>query len=59
MFITNQPHTKFDPNEVDAICEKFQKDDDEWTYKVRRDPKGIGKSVIDVYDEDGKFISML
>ncbi len=59
MNISNQPHNTFDKSEVEAVCSKIQANDDEWTYKVRHDPKGIGRSVIDVYDEDGEFISMM
>lgn len=33
--------------------------DDDWTYVVRNDPKGSGKSVIDIYDEDGEFVGTL
>ena len=28
-----------------------------WTYKEKRDPKGTGGSLIEVYDEDGEFVS--
>ncbi len=31
--------------------------DDEWDYKVIPDPKGSGRAIIKVYDEDGEFIS--
>ena len=30
---------------------------DDWTYKVVHDPKGTGYSFIEIYDENGKFIS--
>jgi hypothetical protein len=32
---------------------------DDWDYKVKHDPAGTGYSFIEVYDEDGEFISGL
>ena len=59
MLTINPAHQMYDPNKVNAICAELQKEDGDWTYKVRHDPKGTGLSVIDVFDEDGIFIEMM
>lgn len=33
--------------------------DDDWSYVVKHDPKGTGYSLIEVYDEDGEFVTYL
>jgi len=33
--------------------------DDDWTYSVKHDPKGTGYSLIEVYDEEGEFVTYL
>lgn len=33
--------------------------DDDWAYIVKHDPKGTGYSLIEVYDEDGEFVTHL
>ena len=47
----------FDPKKVDEIAAELQAEDPDWTYKVKHDPKGIGYSLIQIFDEDGIFIS--
>jgi len=31
-------------------------EDEGWEYRVIPDPKGSGKAIIKVYDEDGEFV---
>ncbi len=53
----NTPSMMFDPKKVDEIAAELQAADPDWTYKVKHDPKGIGYSLIQIFDEDGIFIS--
>jgi hypothetical protein len=50
-------HQMFDPAKVDAVVATLNQDDD-FKYVVRHDPKGTGRSVIEVYDEDGNYIGL-
>lgn len=59
MEISYTTHQTYDPKKVDDICKIIQSEDPDWIYKVRHDPKGTGFSVIDVFDEDGIFVSMM
>ena len=34
-------------------------DDPDWTYKVIPDPKGTGKAIVKIYDEEGYFVADL
>jgi len=51
--------TTFDPKTVDATAAELQANDEDWTYKVKHDPKGTGRSLIEVYDENGEFIHFM
>jgi len=42
-----------------AAAQLAQGEDEGWTYQVVPDPKGSGRCIIKVYDEDGEFISNL
>lgn len=33
--------------------------DDDWLYVPVHDPKGTGYSFVEIYDEDGEFVSRL
>ncbi len=60
MLITNQPHTIY--NTVAAatvVADANNADSDGWEYVVVPDPKGSGRAIIKVYDEDGKFLDNL
>lgn len=50
-------HQMFDPSKVDAIVAMLNQDDG-FEYRVRHDPKGTGRSVIEVYDEEGNYIGL-
>jgi len=59
--IIHHHHTVF-PN-ADAAAEVAAKnaagDDDGWSYRVKVDPKGSGRAVIEIYDEDNFFVGNL
>lgn len=40
------------------IAEQLQSGDEDWTYKVVKNPNpnGSGLSIIKIYDEDGEFV---
>lgn len=60
MLTIKQPHKLFDPAKVADVAAMLKAGDDEgWDYVVKHDPAGTGKSVIEVYDEEGEFVSLL
>ncbi len=47
----------FKPAEAERVAAEMQAgDEDGWKYVVKHDPKGIGLSFIEIYDEDGEFV---
>ena len=48
----------FTPEKAEEIAAELNATDD-WDYKVKHHPTGTGYSFIEVYDEDGEFISGL
>ena len=59
MLLTNRPNQIFDPAKVEDIAAKLTADDcDGWQYRAKHDPNGTGGSVIEVYDENGKFVEL-
>tara|TARA_R110002153_G_scaffold185017_1_gene338164 strand:- start:638 stop:829 length:192 start_codon:yes stop_codon:yes gene_type:complete len=51
---------QFAPNDVDRVAAMMNSSHyDDWSYKVKHDPKGIGFSLIEIYDEGGEFVSYL
>ena len=57
--LLNQPHQTFEPAAAEQIARELQADDPDWVYVVRHDPAGTGRSVIDIFDEQGAFVAML
>ena len=51
-------HSFFSPEKAEEIAAELNATDD-WDYKVKHHPTGAGYSFIEVYDEDGEFISGL
>lgn len=49
--------TIFNTSKVENAAAELQASDPDWTYKVKHDPKGTGGSLIEIYDEDGVFVS--
>jgi hypothetical protein len=56
--LNHVPHT-FEPAMADKVAAQMQSNDDEWTYVVKHCPKGIGKSIIQIFDEDGEFVGLV
>ncbi len=65
MTLLNQPPRVFKPEEAEEAIRQLTEGEEigepipelRWTYKEKRDPKGTGGSLIEVYDEDGEFVS--
>ncbi len=55
--LINTIHKTFPKDECIKICEELNNSDDGWNYIPNHDPKGTGNSFIEIYDEDGEFIS--
>lgn len=55
--LLNEPHKLFAPEQAEKAVAELQKDDPDWVYVVRHDPTGKGLSFIEIYDEDGEFVS--
>ena len=55
----NHVHNTFDPIKVDAIAAQMQANDNDWKYVVRHDPKGTGKSIIQIFDENSEFVGLV
>ena len=54
------PTATFSPKKAIEVTAVLNEDDgDDWVYKVKHDPKGTGYSLIEVYDENGEFVSLL
>ena len=47
----------YSPVMAELKAAELQANDPDWKYIVRHDPKGIGYSFIEIYDEDNRFIS--
>lgn len=47
----------FKPEAAEKLAVTLRQDDPDWKYVVRHDPKGTGYSFIEIYDEDGLFVS--
>ncbi len=60
MLITNQPHTIYGTvAAATKVADANNADSDGWKYVVVADPKGSGRAIIKVYDEDGLFLDNL
>jgi hypothetical protein len=57
--LLNHVHNTFDPAIVDKVAAQMQSNDDDWTYVVKHCPRGIGKSIIQIFDEDGEFVGLV
>ena len=49
----------YEPAVAEKIAADAQAGDPDWTYIVKHDPKGVGFSLVAVYDEDGEFVAYL
>lgn len=59
MKLLDSTYKLFSSTEAEQKAAELSKNDPDWTYKVRHDPKGTGFSFIKIYDETGEFISKL
>jgi hypothetical protein len=57
MKITNEPNKLYPPEVAEKVAAELNASGDGWKYVVNHDPKGTGYSFIEVYDEDGIFVS--
>ncbi len=53
---TSEAYKLFEPEKAEAVADDLRENDPDWTYVVKHDPKGTGKSFIEIYDEDGEYI---
>ena len=51
-------YTFYTKENAEKVAAEMNADDD-WTYRPVHDPKGTGYSFIEIYDEDGEFVSKL
>lgn len=45
------------PEKAERFAAELRAGDEDWSYVVKHCPKGTGFSFIEIYDEDGDFIS--
>ena len=59
--IISQPYRIFNSvEEANIEADKLNADpEDDWEYRVVPDPKGSGRALIKIYDEDGEFVENL
>ncbi len=58
--IINEVHTIHSTvAKATVIANQCNADADGWKYVVVPDPKGSGRAVIEVYDEDGQKVGLL
>ena len=55
--IDTDPPTLYTPEDAEDAALSLSEFDSEWEYRVKHDPKGTGFSIIEVFDENGEFIS--
>ena len=44
---------------AEVVAKQLNAGDDDWTYVVKHDLTGKGYSFMEIYDEDGLFVSKL
>jgi len=58
--ILNRPAMTFSPADAEKHAAAMQAGEpDGWTYKAKHDPKGTGRSFIEIFDETGEFVGKL
>lgn len=45
--------TFFKPADAETTAKELQCNDPDWSYVPKHDPKGTGRSFIEIFDEDG------
>ena len=49
--------TLFNPKKANAVAAELKANDPDWDYIVVHDPSGKGYSFINIFDENGEFVS--
>lgn len=57
--LLNHVHHTFEPAMAEKVAAQMQSSDDDWTYVVKHCPEGIGKSIIQIFDEDGELVGLV
>ncbi|HCW04101.1 MAG TPA: hypothetical protein DGK91_05945 [Clostridium sp.] len=57
MLLIDTTPALFKPEQAERIAQELQNGDPDWNYRVKHDPTGRGNSLIEIYDEDGEFVS--
>ncbi len=55
--LLNTPAKLMKPTDAEWIAHELRLGDPDWAYVVKHCPKGTGLSFIEIYDEDGEFVS--
>lgn len=55
--IIDEPHKLFPRDKVDAAAAELEANDPDWTYRPNHCPNGTGYSFIEIFDENGEFVS--
>lgn len=56
LLVCRNPRRLFSPQEAEAVAATLQADENDWTYVVKHDPKGTGRSFIEVREDDDYII---
>lgn len=59
MKVMNSTHQLFNPAKAEIIANDMNQGDPDWKYVVNHDPRGTGYSFIEIFDEEGEFVSRL
>lgn len=57
MLLRNRDKVYNTEAEAEAAALELRSEDPDWAYIVSVDPKGSGRALIKIYDENGAFIS--
>ncbi len=57
MKLIDTTHKLFSPEKAEEVACEMAAGDPDWEYRVVHCPKGTGLSFIEIYDEDGEFVS--
>jgi len=52
----NAAYTLFAPAEADRIAAAMGAEDPDWQYVAMHDPKGTGRSFVEIRDDDGHVV---
>ena len=55
--LLNAPAKLMVPAKAESVAAELRECDEDWSYVVKHCPKGTGFSFVEIYDEDGEFVS--